>query len=96
VRAGARALGGAGRASQVPAPVSVIHIHGTADRNIPCHGGTGQGFAHIDGPPIPLLNASWRSIDRCAAPSVRVAGVVTTSVARCPPGCCTLISRPAR
>lgn len=69
-----------------PAPVSVIHIHGTADRNIPYHGGTGQGFAHIDGPPIPLLNASWRSIDHCAAPSVRVAGVVTTSVARCPGG----------
>lgn len=31
------------------APVSVIHIHGTADRDIPYHGGTGQGFAHIDG-----------------------------------------------
>jgi polyhydroxybutyrate depolymerase len=33
-----------------PAPVSVIHIHGTADHNIPYDGGTGQGFAHIDGP----------------------------------------------
>jgi polyhydroxybutyrate depolymerase len=70
-----------------PAPVSVIHIHGTADHNIPYDGGPGQGFAHIDGPAIPFLNATWRSIDRCAAPpSVRVAGVVTTSVARCPGG----------
>lgn len=69
-----------------PAPVSVIHIHGTADHNIPYDGGTGQGFAHIDGPAIPLLNATWRSIDHCAAPSVRVSGVVTTSVARCPGG----------
>lgn len=69
-----------------PAPVSVIHIHGTADRNIPYRGGTGQGFAHIDGPAIPLLNARWRSIDHCAAPSVRSAGVLTTSVARCPGG----------
>ena len=73
-------------ACRSPAPISVIHIHGTADRNIPYHGGTGQGLAHIDGPGIPLLNATWRSIDHCAAPSVRVAGVVTTSVARCPGG----------
>jgi len=44
-----------------PAPISVIHIHGTADHNIPYHGGTGQGFAHIDGPALPVLNATWRS-----------------------------------
>ena len=69
-----------------PAPVSVIHIHGTADRNVPYGGGTGQGFARIHGPAIPLLNASWRSIDHCAAPSVSTAGLVTTSVARCPGG----------
>jgi polyhydroxybutyrate depolymerase len=69
-----------------PAPVSVIHIHGSADRNVPYGGGIGQGFARIHGPAIPLLNASWRSIDQCAAPSVRTAGVLTTSVARCPGG----------
>jgi polyhydroxybutyrate depolymerase len=69
-----------------PAPISVIHIHGTADHNVPYAGGPGQGIAHINGPAIPLLNARWRSIDHCAAPSIAVAGVVTTSVARCPGG----------
>jgi polyhydroxybutyrate depolymerase len=69
-----------------PARVSVIHIHGTADRNIPYHGGPGDGIAHIDGPAIPALNAAWRRIDRCAAPVVRTAGVVTTSTANCPAG----------
>ena len=33
-----------------PAPVSVIHIHGTADKTIPYNGGPGSGPAHIDGP----------------------------------------------
>ncbi len=36
-----------------PAPVSVIHIHGAADKNIPYHGGLGDGPGHVDGPPVP-------------------------------------------
>ena len=69
-----------------PAPLSVIQIHGTADRNIPYSGGPGDGIAHVNGPSIPLLNATWRAADHCAAPAVSRAGVVTTSVARCPGG----------
>jgi polyhydroxybutyrate depolymerase len=69
-----------------PAPVSVIHIHGTADTKIPYNGGEGDGTAHIDGPAIPALNAAWRSTDHCAAPVTRTAGVVTTSIASCPSG----------
>ena len=69
-----------------PAPVSVIAIHGTADRNIPYDGGRGDGVAHIDGPAIPAVNASWRRIDHCATPLTRTAGVVTTSAATCPSG----------
>ena len=69
-----------------PAPLSVIHIHGTADKNIPYDGGEGDGVAHIDGPAVPALNARWRAIDHCAAPAVRTAGVVTTSTATCPGG----------
>lgn len=69
-----------------PSPVSIIHIHGTADTHIPYNGGTGVGVAHIDGPAIPALNAQWRAIDHCAAPSITTAGVVTTSIARCPHG----------
>ena len=67
-----------------PAPVSVIHIHGTADKNIPYHGGEGDGVAHIDGPSVPVLNARWRVIDHCLPPAATRAGTVTTSTANCP------------
>ena len=69
-----------------PAPVSVIHIHGTADHNIPYDGGRGDGFAHIDGPAVPSVLATWRATDSCAPPTNSVSGVVTTSVAGCPDG----------
>lgn len=69
-----------------PAPLSVIHIHGTADTRIPYEGGRGQGVAHIDGPAIPALNARWRTIDACRAPTTTKAGLVTTLVAQCPSG----------
>ncbi|HET7017381.1 MAG TPA: PHB depolymerase family esterase [Streptosporangiaceae bacterium] len=69
-----------------PARVSVIHIHGTADKNIPYRGGLGDGPGQIDGPAVPAVNARWRRIDRCGAPLTRTAGVVTTSVAHCPGG----------
>jgi polyhydroxybutyrate depolymerase len=69
-----------------PAPVSVIHIHGTADKNIPYNGGEGDGVAHIDGPSVPVLTARWRVIDHCRPPVVTTAGTVTTSTASCPAG----------
>jgi poly(3-hydroxybutyrate) depolymerase len=69
-----------------PAPVSVIHIHGTADTRIPYTGGTGEGVAHIDGPAVPDLVATWRATDRCGTPTVTVAGPVTTSTASCDGG----------
>jgi len=69
-----------------PAPISVIHIHGTADTRIPYGGGTGIGSAHIDGPGVVTLNASWRAVDGCAAPTIDTAGPVATSVAACPAG----------
>ena len=71
---------------RAPARISVIHIHGTADHNIPYNGGPGGGVAHIVGPAVPALNASWRRIDHCAAPVVKTSGVVTTSTASCPAG----------
>ena len=69
-----------------PAPTSVIAIHGTADKNIPYDGGEGDGVAHIDGPAVPAVNASWRQADHCPPPAVTTAGTVTTSVATCPAG----------
>lgn len=73
-------------ACPAPHPLSVIHIHGTADTHIPYHGGIGPGPAHIDAPPIPALNATWRGIDHCAAPRITTTGVLTTSIASCPRG----------
>jgi polyhydroxybutyrate depolymerase len=76
-----------------PRPISVLHIHGTADRLIRYDGGPGEGFAHIDGPPVPDVNAFWRNVDHCPTPAVSTAGPVTTSAADCPDGrSVTLIS----
>jgi polyhydroxybutyrate depolymerase len=69
-----------------PAPLSIIHIHGTGDATIPYDGGKGNGSQHIDGPAIPALNATWRGIDRCAQPVITTQGAVTTSIASCPGG----------
>ncbi len=69
-----------------PPPISIIHLHGTADWRIPYNGGEGQGAAHINGPAIPGLNATWRGIDHCAAPSITTSGAVTISTATCPQG----------
>ncbi len=66
-----------------PHPVSVMAIHGTADPNIPYGGGRGHGFAHIDGPAVPELNALWRNVDHCRTPTVDTDGQVTTSTAGC-------------
>ena len=78
-----------------PAPLSVIAIHGTADRTIPYGGGPGKRDnegagarlpAKIDGPAIPALMATWRKVDRCPEPSSTTAGSVMTSTATCPGG----------
>ena len=78
-----------------PRPLSIIAIHGTADRTIPYHGGPGRRDnegagarlpAKIDGPPIPSLMATWRTIDGCAPPRSTTVGAVTTSTATCPDG----------
>lgn len=69
-----------------PPQTSVIAIHGTADGRVPYYGGEGDGYAHIDGPSIPAVNATWRQTDHCASPVVTTAGTVTTSIANCPAG----------
>lgn len=69
-----------------PDPLSVIHIHGTADESIRYDGGPGQGVTHIDGPEIAAVNATWRAVNRCTTPALSTAGAVTTSVASCPGG----------
>ena len=67
-----------------PHPLSVMAIHGTADPMIPYGGGPGRGFAHINGPAVPELNAFWRKVDQCQAPTETDRAV--RSPPR-PPGC---------
>jgi len=72
-------------------PTSVLQIHGTADDRVPYDGGPGKAFAvngnpRVDGPSVPAVNATWRGIDGCAAPTSTTAGDVTTSTAGCPNG----------
>jgi polyhydroxybutyrate depolymerase len=69
-----------------PAETSVIHIHGTADHNIPYAGGPGDGPGNIDGPAVQTVIAGWRATDQCAAPTTTVDGPVATSLAACPDG----------
>ena len=70
-----------------PAPISVIAIHGTADENIPYAGGPGSGHEQIDGPSVPSVNAFWRGVDSCHAPTTTTlhrSQTVIESIAACP------------
>ena len=78
-----------------PKPISIIHIHGTADRTIPYDGGPGKRDnagagsrlpAKIDGPAIPSLIDRWRKTDRCGPATSTKSGSVTVSIATCPGG----------
>lgn len=69
---------------RTPHPMSVMHIHGTADRLVPYGGG--QGYSVINGPPVPNVNEFWRNVDQCGAPSATFSGPITTSTAGCAEG----------
>jgi len=64
-----------------PHPVSVMEIHGTSDKLVPYGGGQGSNI--INGPSAPDVNAFWRTVNQCGAPSVTTDGAVTTSTAGC-------------
>jgi polyhydroxybutyrate depolymerase len=61
-------------------PVSLLHIHGLADENIPFVGGAGEkGVVAIDWPPARDGVERWVEIDGCAGdPTVNEGGGVTT------------------
>ncbi|MFI5891428.1 alpha/beta hydrolase family esterase [Actinoplanes sp. NPDC051513] len=65
-------------------PISILHIHGTADRIIPYGGGRGRLPVESDIPSILELIADWRRIDSCPRPRFSTSGVVTTTTAICP------------
>jgi polyhydroxybutyrate depolymerase len=69
-----------------PAPLSVIHVHGTADTRIRYLGGRGDGIANIDGPAVPEVIGGWLTTNSCPPPEASTSGSVTTSIATCPNG----------
>lgn len=70
-----------------PSPVSMLHIHGLADHNVPFDGSQGTGRATVPvHPPVTRTIDAWRRIDGCSAPVVTVEGVVTRSVSTCENG----------
>jgi polyhydroxybutyrate depolymerase len=64
-----------------PHPTSVIHIHGTADKLVPYHGG--NAASAVNGPPVPDVNAFWLKVDQCGAANVTTNAPLTTSTAAC-------------
>jgi polyhydroxybutyrate depolymerase len=77
-----------------PAPISVIHVHGTGDDIVPYDGrpgkmnNDGQGLVpvKIDAGSVPDQIANWRKGEHCGAAQTHTAGSVTTSLAHCPQG----------
>jgi polyhydroxybutyrate depolymerase len=67
-------------------PTSVLHIHGSADRNVPFAGGVGIGFDRSERLAVPEALARWRELDRCAKPVTTTAGVVATQRSGCAEG----------
>ncbi len=64
-----------------PRPTSVMQIHGTGDPLVAYDGGRRNSTIH--GPSVPDVNAFWRNVDRCGAPSASTNGAVSTSTAGC-------------
>lgn len=66
-------------------PVSVLHIHGSADMNVPIGGGFGARALHpVDHLPLEEVLARWRAINGCTGgPAVERQGAVTRRTWSC-------------
>ena len=73
-------------ACEHPQRVSVLHLHGLADRNVPIDGGYGSGFARVSYRPVASGIAVFRTADDCAAPVTTTADSVTTARSACANG----------
>ena len=71
-----------------PAPISVLHIHGEADANVPFDGsattkGTAAGTVRMS---VPTALERFRTAAKCPAPTTSTAGPVTRQPSACPGG----------
>lgn len=64
-----------------PNPVSILHVHGLADENIPFAGGDGpRGVVDVDWPPARTGIERWLMLNGCpATDKTTVSGAITTS-----------------
>lgn len=69
-----------------PAPISLLHIHGEADDNVPLDGTIGDGVGRVDGTPVADAVGLFRAADDCPEPTTTVVDGVTTTAAECPDG----------
>lgn len=61
-------------------PVSLIHVHGTADQNLPIVGGRGENsLAGVDFPPPVEGLEAFVAVDGCPGPSMTIDGDITTT-----------------
>jgi polyhydroxybutyrate depolymerase len=65
---------------QPSAPVSLIHVHGTADQNLPIAGGRGEkSLAGVDfSPPVNGIE-TFATADGCGDPTYTTDGDITTT-----------------
>lgn len=64
-------------------PVSVLHIHGTADDNVPYEGGQGSaGYTNTVHYPVRATVEEWRQRNGCPAATVVVSGAVMREVSQ--------------
>lgn len=68
-----------------PSPVSLPHVHGTADTVVRFDGEPGQR-PDVDGPPVADVVEFWRTVDGCLEASEVVSGNVRRSVSGCDAG----------
>jgi polyhydroxybutyrate depolymerase len=69
-----------------PRRVSVLHVHGLADRNVPFEGGPGAGFARVTYRPVNAALDVFRKADACAAPVTTTNGAVSIVRSACANG----------
>jgi polyhydroxybutyrate depolymerase len=70
-----------------PAPISLLHIHGLEDRNVPFLGGVGARAGDPQPrPSVPSVIDFWRRGARCGPPSVTEEGPVRRESAFGPGG----------
>lgn len=67
-------------------PVSVMHVHGTADESVPFDGGFGATWSTKYFPPVRPMLEGWRQRNRCQAPTVTANGPLTSERSDCESG----------